>query len=81
METLTTLKDVHPGDVIDIVPAMKAIGQFDPNESYCFEYYSAEVIEHPSEGMVVLYSTEGGNYALPADVEVPLIERIGESNE
>lgn len=63
------VSDLKPGDVFDIVPVLERY-DIAPSDDNYYELYEVEYVKQESLEATVLYSTNGGNWALPSDAEV-----------
>lgn len=65
------IKDLVPGDVFDIEPVLEKLG-FEPDPINDEQLYLVEEVWEERPGVTVVYSTEGGNWALPSDWELEI---------
>ena len=63
------IRDLTPGDVFDIEPVLEKL-DIEPDVANFYELYEVEEVWQEQPGVTVVYSTEGGNWALPSDFEV-----------
>lgn len=81
--TLTRVRDLKEGDVIDLEPALDylmsrghllTVGEISQARGELATVDSVE-LESGSSDVAVIYSTDGGNWALPADMKLPRVIR------
>ena len=69
------IRDLVPGDTFDIVPVLEKM-DISPGLINLETVYEVEEVWEEQPGVVVLCSTEGGNYALPSDEEVAIVPKL-----
>ena len=63
------VSELKPGDVFDIVPVLESV-DIAPSDDNYYELYEVEGVKQEEHGITVVFSTDGGNWALPSDAEV-----------
>lgn len=83
--TATKIKDLKEGDVIDLEPVLAWLDTegfavtFEEAITAAWSYATVDSVAleqslaRPGETVAVIYSTDGGNWAVPAELHVPRV--------
>ena len=63
------IKDLAPGDVFDIVPVLEKLN-VEPDAINHEQLFTVEEVWEERPGVTVVCAAEGGNWAMPSDLEV-----------
>ena len=70
------IRDLIPGDMFDAVPVLEKLGIEPDPLLYHGVLYEVEEVWEEQPGVMVVCSTEGGNYALPSDEKVAIVPKL-----